>query len=297
MPRGMLPLQAIQPTIIDLTPSSPSDFNDDLPENPPESQGESFRADTPTPDTQGSSEAFPLVTEGLVPSAVPNVVELIEFDSFFEDTLPEVNSYVAEASISSTPANIQPLQPAPTVPLQLKEVDARDNSTVALRMRKFVDGLRATPQGLVNWLLGESKRSSVPSEEGPTSTSLPPRDALVEKSILSETPSYSESEVSTTLVHGEAGTPRVSLVPWSSVMDQPTPSALSTDMDLQQTMSFESFSLQDVHFSTPTSAPGRSGSVKLYRRWSGVIVPPSELLNSGNVSRHCSRYLCLFNSR
>jgi hypothetical protein len=160
-------------------------------------------------------------------------------------------------------------------------------------MCKLVNGLRETPQGMLNWLLGEPKRKSVPSEEGPTSTSLPPRDALVEDNILSEISSYSESEASTTLVHGGRYIPRQ---PCFLELGEgsPTPLAFSMDIDLQQAMSLESFSLQDVHFSTPTSAPGRSGSVRLYRRWSGVIVPPSELPSSGNIPRHCSRYLYSF---
>jgi hypothetical protein len=282
VPRGTLP---IQDTIIDLSLSSPADSKANLLGSSPGSRGDSFRANTPIPSSLRSRGTSPLVTEELVPSAVPNVVAPTEFDSFFEDNLQEVRHYVAEPTTPSTVAGIQPAQPASTVLLPLKEVEVGDNSTVPLLMWRFLDGLRAAPQGLTNWLRGESKRTSIPSKT-PASTPVPSGDMLAEENPLSETLPYSEYEVSTTLIHGGVGTPGVKLVSWSSVIDQPTTSVPSMDMDLQQRMTSASSPLQDDHFSMPTSAPTKLVLVEPYRRWSGVIAAPSELSNYGNVSRH-----------
>jgi hypothetical protein len=194
VPREVLSVQGSQQTIIDLTRSFPSNSNGDLPENI--SEEDPFVPTVPQPVTGAlhSGRASPLITEGLVPSAVPNVAGIIGFDSLFEDTLPEVGHCVAEATTPSTAADIHPAQPAPTGPLPLKEANARNISNVTLQIRRFVDGLRAVPQGLVNWLLGESKGTSVSSPE-PTPTLLPPGDVLAKDNIISETPSYPKPEV------------------------------------------------------------------------------------------------------
>lgn len=169
-----------------------------------------------------------LFTEGPVPSVIPTVVAPIELNSCFEYTPQAAKSCIVGVTISSTAADSRPAQPAPTVLLLLKRVNTRNNSAVALRIRKFVDGLRATLQGLVNRLpKGVSSRLEEHQRQHRYHQEMRWHRIASFRGL-----SYSEYEVSTAPAHGKLGMPGVNLVSWSSVIDRPTTSVHSMDIDL-----------------------------------------------------------------
>ncbi|PVF96897.1 hypothetical protein CPB86DRAFT_477591 [Serendipita vermifera] len=293
---GLLPIRRREHSIIDLTTPSPPNSNTDLIDEPPASQGESIFSDAPLYDDLNSREAPQhedidstleargppsTIQEDVSPSA-SKVVDLIEFESFFTNPKPELKESVEEIAHPSTDKRAHSAEKSPEMLLSSKEAVTYDNSSIALRMRKFVDGVRATQQGLVKWWLGGPNQSSGSPEEISRPRSPSAGAAFADDNLFLDTPSRAGSELSTTLVHGEVGAPRVNLIAWSSVMNESPTSSASVGIHLQQRSVPSPFSLENVHFSTPPNAVGKSGSVKLIRRRSGVVVPPLGQLSTAD---------------